>query len=255
METVCKFCGQTAVLQKSHIVPEFFYTYDELHRALSVFGSGARPQLEQKGVREPLLCFACEQYFNDKFEKPMKRIWLDVPRLPEYFTPGGEYEITGLDYAVVKLFHLSVLWRAHSITPSEGGVDLGPHGERIRKMLLNRDAGPPMLYPILAEALYLPKTYEPARGVVMLPRRSRIRGQTVYLAVFGGCAWHYVVSSHCLPPEVKRNALTADGGIIALVSSLRSVTEIDHAFAQYERNARENEWPDPWQTRRRKKGV
>src|SRR6266508_1378759 len=126
----CKFCAAEAKLQNSHIIPEFFYRYDDRHRFLNVDMTGRYPGFEQKGTREYLLCRPCEQYFNDQFEKPMKRMWFDRHILPEVLTGDGII-ISGLDYAPFKLFHLSVLWRAAVSTSAATTVLLGPHEERI----------------------------------------------------------------------------------------------------------------------------
>jgi hypothetical protein len=51
-------------------------------------------------------------------------------------------EINGLDYAMFKLFHLSVLWRAGVSTREEfRNVKLGSHEDVIRQMLLRDDPG------------------------------------------------------------------------------------------------------------------
>jgi len=59
----CALCGKNEPLLNSHIIPEFAFkpTYDPKHRyhVLSTFAR--RPRLlEQKGLREPLLCAECE---------------------------------------------------------------------------------------------------------------------------------------------------------------------------------------------------
>jgi hypothetical protein len=47
-----------------------------------------------------------------------------------------------LDYIKVKLFFLSIIWRAHiSSLPFFSNVDLGKYAEKIRKMLLENDRG------------------------------------------------------------------------------------------------------------------
>lgn len=59
----CKLCGREAELRRSHIFPEFLYLalYDEKHRAVSVSPvPGEEDRLVQKGLRESLLCQACE---------------------------------------------------------------------------------------------------------------------------------------------------------------------------------------------------
>ena len=59
---MCKVNGD---LQRSHIIPEFFYrlVYDAKPRRFHVVSAkqSDRETFEQKGLRESLLCRACEQ--------------------------------------------------------------------------------------------------------------------------------------------------------------------------------------------------
>jgi hypothetical protein len=60
---ICRLCGSDGPLCFSHVLPEFFYegTYDEGHRFVSVTDHPRhRPRIMQKGLREHLLCAACE---------------------------------------------------------------------------------------------------------------------------------------------------------------------------------------------------
>jgi hypothetical protein len=64
MSKPCALCLDTNVkLAQSHIVPEFLYKalYDSKHRFQVISTNpSVRNSLEQKGLREPLLCKACE---------------------------------------------------------------------------------------------------------------------------------------------------------------------------------------------------
>src|SRR5258708_7944805 len=111
MNGICAFCNASDDLQRSHIVPEFFYGYDDRHRLLVVKGDAKRPRLEQNDWQDLLLCRHCEQASKDRFEKPVERMRLDTPALAQRFT-SDSIELSGLMYSEFKLFHLSVLWRA-----------------------------------------------------------------------------------------------------------------------------------------------
>ena len=250
MSKLCKLCDRQAKLQRSHIVPEFFYAYDERHRLLSIDGKRERPRLEQKGTRVPLLCFDCEQYLNDHFEKPMRRMWVEKQALP---TPllGDAVVVSGLDYAPFKLFHLSVLWRGLVSKQQDEINAAGEHPNTVRSMLLDRRPGTPLEYPIVMAPLRLANTVEPAAGTVMVPQWSEMSDQVVYCSVFGGCQWFYVLSTTGIPNrEVQNWALNEDGRLVGTVRTLRDVEEIDALMSRYESNAREKNWPDPWRTKR-----
>src|SRR5680860_660682 len=60
---VCKLCGTSAAIVKSHILPEFVYQnlYDPQHRFLDLGSSNEKTlTIQQKGLRERLLCKDCE---------------------------------------------------------------------------------------------------------------------------------------------------------------------------------------------------
>jgi hypothetical protein len=165
---VCRLCGEPKTLLMSHVVPEFFYkpVYDAKHRIHTRHnGRLAKTPPLQKGLRERLLCWECEQYFS-RLEScgretlfgnytaealrpyviapigPLKRRSLiDRVRSLGFWTKG-EISLTGVDYRNIRLFGLSLLWRmAIASNVVWRRVDLGSHEYTVRKMLTSGDAG------------------------------------------------------------------------------------------------------------------
>jgi hypothetical protein len=95
----------------SHIVPEFLHRpiYDEHHRTLSFAHGDWRADILQKGVRERLLCAKCEARIQ-KWEHYFARFWYRSKRLPDPL-PAHGLILQGVDYAKLKLFVLSIVWR------------------------------------------------------------------------------------------------------------------------------------------------
>jgi len=144
----CKLCLQDKPLQNSHVVPEFFYkpSYDEKHRIYARIGGklAHMPPL-QKGFREGLLCWDCEQKLSP-YEKYNREILYGGVQITGS-KKRHRIEFTGLDYQRVRVFYLSLLWRmsiaSHWFWKE---VDLGQHEERVRKMVLQEDSGAPHDY-------------------------------------------------------------------------------------------------------------
>jgi hypothetical protein len=76
MQGQCKLCLKVTILNKSHIIPEFMYNkvynnspkrFYSLHINLSN-NPVSRKKIEQKGIREYLLCNDCESQLS-KYEK------------------------------------------------------------------------------------------------------------------------------------------------------------------------------------------
>ena len=234
----CKFCEEPAELRQSHIIPEFVYRplYDSKHRALEIPADSATGYL-QKGYRSPLLCNDCEQFFNDKFEKPFKRIFFDKAHLPK-IAFRKRYKIDVADYSAVKLFLLSVLWRAGVCEehPFEK-VKLKSHESAIRLMLRDQDPGRSSDYPIFAYLGLLPDSHEVGPFVCQPYKMGEIEGAEVFVFVFGGCMWHFVLCRGRVPRPLVKHVLQESGLIVIRAVDVWSVPALNRYFVRHFRGA------------------
>jgi hypothetical protein len=195
---ICKLCNTEQVLCNSHIIPEFLWAdlYDKNHKLIAVTGNGKNGWATlQKGVREKLFCNNCEQFFNENFEKPFRSLWIDNCPL---YSPWEKEKIlvANVNYSSFKLFHLSVLYRAHvSTLEMFSKVKLGPHAEKIRKMLLLLDAGPAHCYPMFGYAVINGKNDCPVQ-MISCAQASMLYGLKCYGFMYGGVEWWIGVASH-----------------------------------------------------------
>jgi hypothetical protein len=186
---------QSRDLRRSHIIPEFLHKpiYDELHQT-QVIGVGMpRARTIRKGVRETLLCEECEGRLQ-KFEDYFARSWCRNVVLSRELRPDPFVEVQ-LDYSLVKLFLLSIVWRA-SVSRLEdfAGVRLGPHEEKIRQMLLEAEPGESLQYPIYAGLIWDARTRLLWDNVLSLPIRVRFDRRWAYRMVFAGASWTVIIS-------------------------------------------------------------
>lgn len=201
----CKLCNKDRPLRESHIFPEWLYKplYDDKHQFFVLSTDvkkrkGTRP----KGIYEILLCDECEQRFS-KWEGYARDVFYKLPL--KVVEDNRAVVFSGLQYHLFKLFQMSLIWRA-SITsrPEVHRINLGPHTERIRKMLFEdnpgdiHEYGSILMLPALGQELMQQFLYPPER----LP--TKIDGHSAYRAVFGGLFWLFIVSSHSnrIPHEV-----------------------------------------------------
>ncbi len=212
MMDVCRLCQNDRELRNSHIVPEFFYRdlYNSKHQMRGIDGRGANGgAFLQKGLREHLFCESCERHFNDHFEKPFLAQWIEASPLPDPWTPPDIHWIK-VDYVSFKLFHLSVLFRAGvSSLPTFGEVSLGPHEEKLRALLLNRNAGESWQYPVLGYAVVHDKTNRLVQ-MVSKARQKKSGGRRCYGMMYGGVQWWVCVASD-RNTEFEQFALRPDG--------------------------------------------
>lgn len=144
----CALCNHDTELRRSHVLPKF------AQRRLKAQGARImrrdsktdRAMPVQDFAFEPLLCHACEQSFS-RWEDHAARTFnrdrfSDLPR-----SPTAAYVVTGLDYRMLKLYLLSVLWRMSvARSPAFRAVDLGPHEGTIGAMLRQGIPGSPTDY-------------------------------------------------------------------------------------------------------------
>lgn len=187
----------------------------------------------QKGLWEHLLCEDCEQYLNQNFDHPFHHFWSAPDRFPkslrqEYVT------VNGIDYCNAKRFLLSVLWRAHvSKNQIISAVDLGPHVDRIRNILLSKDITVSQNnYPVFGYALRDPKTDKPAKQFVLTPVRKRTKGRWNYKVAFLGCAWQIFVSSS-RPPLPESCMLKKDGKIVMPIINFNEFPPMRRVFEMH----------------------
>ena len=195
----CALCLQDEKLRKSHIVPEFFYKklYDKNpKRYFSVSSElGVRPNLRQSGIWEYLLCEKCENKLS-RWESYAARLFEQEAAIIE---KPGRLECHYIDYPMFKLFQLSVLWRAGaSKRPEFQDINLGPHQECLRKMVLQEQPGSPEKYGCWL--LLCPSFKNELQRMMLSPDMVKVNGHRVARFLMGGIFWNYFVSNH--RPEI-----------------------------------------------------
>lgn len=234
----CRLChSEDEDLRFSHILPEFLYKplRDEKHRYIGLkYGqeTGAKRILLQKGIREYLLCGNCEQVLAkyELYAADVLRKLPDISREPA----GRVVYIAGVDYTRFKIFQLSLLWRAGvSRQASFHEVNLGPHEEVLRRMILEGEPGEPMEYGCVLMRTKGPKTLS---HIIQPPRHLRFSEHHAYDMILFGMIWIFVVSRHSgqilgkgsflteagtLPVYITRT--TSDQYIAALAKQARSM--------------------------------
>jgi len=140
----CRLCKQNKELIKSHIIPKFFFKY--LYPKKRIEGDALwlidDTRVINKRVRvgpyEKLLCKECDNKFG-YYDDYAKQVFID--QKPIYYSKTNEALLfTKIDHKRLKLFLLSMLWRASvSSLPFFSGVDLGPYEISIRDIILNEN--------------------------------------------------------------------------------------------------------------------
>lgn len=146
----CKFCRNERALVRAHIIPEALFPRDEKGSRLQYVldGNGERPRSKlPSGDYDPnLVCRQCEDRFHTG-DDYAKRFLVDgrnnCRRIAES-VGSALYEYSDVDYRKLKLFFVSLLWRAHatSLRAFEKVVLPTKYEAMARKMIANQDPGP-----------------------------------------------------------------------------------------------------------------
>jgi hypothetical protein len=203
-QAICHLCKLPKKLCRSHIIPEFCFArfYDAKHRFIEVHDvSKGRVHRGQKGYTERLLCDVCETHIN-RFERHARRLFTND--LPLGDPPTSIIEISNLRYAPLKLFFLSILWRAgvskHHVFRH---ITLGHHEEALRLRLLKEDPGTAESYGCMVFPLLFQR--EHFRDFMPEPTPGRLStGHKTYRFVISGFVIFFVVSSHSLDQRFTR---------------------------------------------------
>ena len=245
---ICRLCGTSGpLLKKSHIIPDFLFratdVYDEGHRLLIVHPAEYARGLGR--VRRPptapydpdILCQRCDGVVLGDYDSYASRLLFEAPpalipkpsavyyKLQEGF---GELHITDFDSAKLKLFLLSVLWRAHvSKHDYFTEVDLGQYEAEIRAIIFEgrhlHEDDYPMFFLGWREETF-------PRSVVSRLARGRWKGiSTHYLLMFGGLIVQMFVPRVQGSFELSRFKLKAAGPLV--------IGQLNYeAFGMYFRN-------------------
>lgn len=227
LKVKCRLCQKESKLKYSHIIPEFFYKlmYDDKHRFMQL--SRIQDELtiiQQKGLREYLLCENCESIFS-KYERYMSQSFYYKKNI--IFHEDDKVLIAeNVDYKLMKLFQLSILWRA-SVSDLEifNNVNLGPHEERVRFMLLNETPGKDYEYGCIQFAIIMDDS-KTAEGLIMPPIHFREKSTSHYRFTFGGLIWVFIVSSHTKLFHSKNLFLLESGRLIIHKKPIEKISYI-----------------------------
>ncbi len=228
----CKLCfGEKELCKQSHIIPNFMYKgiFDDKNRLLLV--GSEKGILTERGYRQTgefdnqILRHSCDNVTLGKLDRYASLILYDgYPKIFENRKDnnGMEYTFCGeIDYTKFKLFLLSIVWRASvSKRPLFKEVQLGPHEDRIRQMIINGDPGEQFSYPCLIMTYLHLKDFP--SDLVGQPSRTRFGGGYIYKFLIGGMIYIFFISNHIIlliPPEIRNCVINLEGELKIIHSS------------------------------------
>ena len=219
----CKLCHLEAELRNSHVIPEFHYVplYDKKHRFHIISTNLEKKEgIEQKGIREKLLCDKCEQRLS-RWESYAKKVIFDE----ESFLVGRNgniIRIGGIKYKEFKLYLLSLIWRMGiSSLDAFSEVSLGPYEEKLRTALLNENPGSSAHYPVLLTAVLFEKKFR--QEWILPPELVKVGNKHCYRFLLSGVLYSFFVTDKKFLFDVSKASINEDGTFLMNVEHLENI--------------------------------
>ncbi len=136
----------------------------------------------RSGIYDPnIVCEDCERRFSpwDTYgvEFLLRTDWSKIKCVNGKRGSGHILDVGDFDYAKMKLFVLSVLWRMHETSqPFFESVDLGPFADEVRQMLLAADPGGADAFAVVLSRFTGPALGIDPKQVWLNPQLSRWDG-------------------------------------------------------------------------------
>jgi len=224
----CQLCGCDKKLIEAHVIPRSF------HEPLKEGGQipiiitnkpGVYPKKSPIGVYDKeIVCEECEAIFSpwDDYGHTFLTEEFEDAR---YIGSNGAklaYNFGVCDYDKLKLFFLSVLWRA-GVSKQQlfNKVQLGPYEEKLRQVILSKEAGG-----VEDFFVALSKFDAPANETGILnPDRTKYEGVNHYRLYLGGYMAIIKVSNQPLPTCFDGLYLAPNQDVFCLLRNFRESKE------------------------------
>ena len=179
----CKLTGMEGKGVNAHIIPRSFFRIDPEEKELARIYTnkeGEYPKRAPKGVYDSsIVVEEGERVFSGWDDYAAELLITNVGNFLTIYDQGETigYQLKEYDYQSLKLFFLSVLWRAAvSSHPFYDRVKLGPHLEIIRDLLLRGNLDNSEPYDVV-----LARWHGEEDTGMLNPHRNRFEGLNYYL--------------------------------------------------------------------------
>ena len=216
----CKLCGRTEKLVKSHVVPKALHLDAQPESdVMTIYSQAiAHGQRSPTGVFGRFLCLNCEEFFGPydtygvKFVKSYKTGVNGAP-LPGSFKYGFTVDI---DYPKLKLWVMSMLWRADACDHGLfGRVNLGTKWRDILTSdILSETPGGVNNFSVTASLFD-----EGEFGQLFMadPHRERFYGVNYYrFYIYGGFTFFVKVDQRKQPAQLEPLSMSEDNQLVVV---------------------------------------
>jgi hypothetical protein len=197
---ICKLCLSDSELRHSHILPEFMYQnlYNVDIRRFHSFEinldnlEDAKKRIQQKGVREYLLCQNCETLLSKYEQYAAETLYGKNLKNQAYLVDAQQtpdenfflYNYAGFNYQLFRIFLLSILWRI-IISESFKTPEIAEEKiEALRVAIINENPLNPSDYGCLLQVIKYAKG-QLAKGFILSPYTTGQKDEIINILIDG----------------------------------------------------------------------
>ena len=249
---ICKLCQlPKESLENSHIIPDAFWrkvkgAAQGKKNGLYISLEKSKNQYGQDTHTEELLCWDCEQKLSVNLENYAAKLCLQNPSNIGITIAKQEKSriLSGINYEKLKLFQLSVLWRASVSTKSiYSSIKLIPaEEERIRQALYELKPLREHEYGCIMSILWINKDHKTTRDskAFMISPYAHSAGQhNFFVFVFGGFEWRFSNPSCSNNSIDEQRVITKQGSMICQLKDIHSDPVLFEAIFNAYKNQKE----------------
>jgi hypothetical protein len=234
----CQLCGSEDSLIKSHIIPKpFFVAYGKDDRAPRVLSNsrGVHPKRVRTGFYDSdILCAKCDQRIGVWDQYGVDLLLKELPSFEPFPHVKGRIAFMrpSFDYARLRLFLLSVLWRAGiSSHPMFTRVKLGPYAARLRELLSASEPGGSDDFCTLLSVFTIDGHIVTTGVPIMDPFRERWHEANAYRLSLGAVTAYIKTDRARFPPSFEQLAVRKDHPLFLLERDFANSSEATVARA------------------------
>jgi hypothetical protein len=210
----CKFCHQDRKLIRAHVIPRSFFEIDptDLPRLAST-KDGIFPKRAPAGIYDQqLVCECCERLFSpfDDYANNLLIANRDATKSINVGKQSIAYVYEEYEYRKLKLFFMSLLWRASQSSHNFfRNISLARHESRIRQAVIQSDAGNSEFYSVLL-------TKFPRPNGILDPHNTRFSGVNFCQFYLAEYVAYIKVDTRSLPESFQGLELKDRGSLVLL---------------------------------------
>jgi hypothetical protein len=224
----CKLCLQEKKCVESHIIPEsFFRLIKENGKPILILPDKIEkyPEKSHTGIYdENLVCEDCEKLFSPWDNYGHLFLVANFPK-DKQFLDGDKvlaYVIENFDYHKLKLFFISMLWRASASSYKHfSHINTGPFEDTLKRMIVNNDPGDKNYFSVI-----LTKFNNESIATAMLnPHREKLEGINYYSIYLGGFKVFIKVDNRESSELMKNFILAPNSPLYVVIRDFRRSSE------------------------------